>query len=252
MTFDQQVMQGLREAGLTDKEAEFYLTTLSLREPTVAEVARTLGVSRTGGYDLAAALQTAGLVQIVDSDRVSHRAGTKVLRAADPQVLVARARERQLRLEQLMPKLRDLSSNNEPHAQYFQGLNAMRVALLDVLNWQCQLAGILSMRDLHETVGRETMDTFITERSRLGMGLRVIRSPERDEDSLWPTSMTDRRVLRAAPLGYVYTASMYIGDENILILSTREEGFALKITSRQFSLMQQHIFDVVWEMSTPV
>lgn len=244
-----ELREGLREIGFMDRETDVYIAILQHREPTVAEIAKSVGFSRTSVYDAVSNLVNADLVQFVDSDRVSRRAGTKVLRAADPSVLRARERERERKVEQLVTDLQEFKRTNSPHAQYFQGVHAMRTALFDILNWNCQLCGILSMRDLHETVGREAMDDFIAARAKQGMGLRVVRSQERDEPGTWPTSGADRRLLRSAPKSYTYTASMYIGDSDVLMLSTRSEAFALKISSRDFAQMQQHIFDIVWGMS---
>jgi len=248
---DPALVAQLVAAGLSDREARLYLTVLAVTDPTVSEIARLLGTNRTGVYDTVRSLEQKSLVQLVDSDRVSHRSGTKVLRAADPTMLLARHRRDGLTLERLVPELRRLSVHNEPHAQYFQGVYAMRTALLDILDWGCPLRGILSMRDLYETVGRDAMDTFIAERARRGMSLRVVRSRERDEEGEWPTSDHDQRILRRAPTSYVFTSSMYIGDENILLLSSPAEAFALKLSSRQFALTQQHLFELLWTMSEP-
>lgn len=241
----------LTSFGLTSREAQLYVTVLALAEPTVAEVAQMLGLNRTGAYDAMTGLAQKDLIQFVDSDRVSHRAGTKVLRAADPGILLARHRRGQVALEQLVPHLRGVSVHNEPHAQYFQGIQSMQTALMDILNWDCELRGIISMNDLHETVGVAAMDAFIAERARLGMELRVVRSRARDVPGRWPSSDEDRRELRWAPSDYVFTSTMYIGARDVLLISSPADTFALKISSKEFAVAQRHLFELLWARSDP-
>jgi HTH-type transcriptional regulator, sugar sensing transcriptional regulator len=239
----------LAEAGLDPKEAKFYLATLTMDGPTVARAAEAAGVSRTNAYDIAKRLAHRGLISMVEGG-VAGR-GRTVLRAADPQHLLNEWSERRQALERLVPRLRAMHAKGgaAPRSRYLEGAGGIRTALFETLDWPSPLRGILSMRDLMAVPGATAMREYIDGRRERQLWLNVIRSPENDYASGWPTSEVDLRRTRYAPAGYLFTMTSIIGQDAVAMISSTRENFALIIESAEYAEMQGNLFEVLWAAS---
>lgn len=237
----------LVDAGLDPKEAKFYLAVLTLRAPSVAQAAETAGVSRTNAYDITKRLVHRGLLSIVESET----GGRAVLRAADPQHLLDEWNQRKVALERLVPQLRAIHAKGgaTPRSRYLEGAGGIRTALFETLDWPSPLRGILSMRDLMTVPGATAMEEYIEQRCARGIWLNVVRSPEKDYDSGWPSSEKAYRRTRYAPAGYIFTMTMIIGTDAVAMLSSTRENFALVIESAEYAEMQSNLFEVLWSAS---
>lgn len=247
------IWQQLVDLGIEPRSARFYLTLLGMREPTVAEVAKASNISRTSAYDIVASLTQRGLVDLRDSTRVQRRVGTKVLRANDPDRLLSDWHQKKRILDDVVPRLRSIhgKAGPFPRTSYFEGADGIREALFGTLNWRCNMYGILSMADLHSVVGEAAMADYIRERIRHKIFLKVVRSREKDTFPGWLTSKAEYREARWAPPSYVYTMTTFIGTDTVVMLSSSDEDFALKIESPEYATMQRNLFEVLWSVSEP-
>jgi len=237
----------LADAGLDPKEAKFYLATLSLDGPTVARAAEAAGVSRTNGYDIAKRLAHRGLISLVEGGS----GGRTVLRAADPGHLLDEWGQRRQALERLVPRLRAMHAKGgaAPRSRYLEGAAGIRTALFETLDWPSPLRGILSMRDLMAVPGSIAMREYVAGRRERGLWLNVVRSPEKDYASGWPSSAVDLRRTRYAPAGYLFTMTLIIGADAVAVISSTVENFALVIESAEYADTQRNLFEVLWTAS---
>lgn len=245
----------LVEAGLDPKEAKFYLAVLTMDAPTVAQAAEAADVSRTNGYDIAKRLAHRGLLSLTEAGPAGSaaRRGRTVLRAADPQRLLDEWHQRRHTLEGLVPQLRAVHAKGgaAPRVRYLEGAGGIRTALFETLDWPSPLRGILSMRDLLTVPGDGAMREYIDARRRRSLWLDVVRSPEKDYAYGWPSSETDLRRTRHAPPGYLFTMTMIVGERAVVMISSKQENFALIIESAEYAQMQGHLFDALWSVSRP-
>lgn len=246
--------QELVNAGLEPKEARFYLAVLDMRRPTVAEAADRAKVSRTNAYDITKRLMHRGLVSITEIASTGKPSGRSrgVLTANDPGLLLEEWQERHQILDDLVPKLKAMRAKggSQPRVRYLEGANGIRSALFETLNWPTPLRGILSMKDLLSTPGEAAMDEYIEERRQREISLRVVRSPEKDYEHGWPTSAAHFRESRYAPPEYIFTMTMIIGQDEVAVMSSRRENFAMMIESAEYAQMQTNLFEVLWFTSS--
>lgn len=94
--------------------------------------------------------------------------------------------------------------------------------------------------------GRDAMAQYIAERVRRGLGLRVLRSPQRETADIWPTSSEELRELRHAPPGIDLGMTMYIHDDKVTYLSSKRENHALVIESRDLAALNRAMFEGLW------
>lgn len=246
--------QELVDAGLEPKEARFYLAVLDMRRPTVAEAAERADVSRTNAYDISKRLVHRGLISITEVGPNGKPAGRGrgVLTANDPAHLIEAWAERKEVLDSLVPKLRAMRAKggSQPRIRYLEGAGGIRTALFETLGWPAPLRGILSMKDLLSVPGQSAMNEYIQGRRDRQLWLRVVRSPERDYERGWPTNPEDYRESRYAPAEYIFTMTMVIGRDEVAVMSSRRENFAMMIESAEYAQMQANLFEVLWSASS--
>jgi sugar-specific transcriptional regulator TrmB len=244
----------LEQAGLDPKEAQLYLAILALGQPTVAQAAQAAQVSRTNAYDVVRRLTQRGLVTVTEIGPTGERAGRGrgVLRATDPEQFLTEWRARGNVLRELVPRLKAVMSTetSRPRVRYLEGQTGITAALWETLTWGVPLKGILSMMDLLQVPGRQTMEEYIAKRRDLGITLNVVRSPEKETEDLWPSHEQDLRDVRFAPPEHVFTMTMIIGSDSVAVISSRRENFAMMIDSREYAELQSGLFGSLWSAST--
>lgn len=99
--------------------------------------------------------------------------------------------------------------------------------------------------------GREFMETYISRRIQAGIGLRVIRSKPKDIQEYWPTNSQSLRELRYTPQDMIFTMTMYMYDNKVSLISSAKENFGVLIESEEFNQSIQHLFEALWQISTP-
>ena len=238
--------RGLEALGLDEREQRFYLAALQLGDASINSVAVRAGVSRTNGYDLAARLEQRGLLT---QEVVS---GTKVVSARDPVLLLAQlARQKEL-LEDLVPTLRSLYNSRpfKPRIHFYDGVDGVRTVLWNTLTTSSgPLIGMLSMHELDESPGRQTMERYIAERVRRGISLRVLRSKNRESREIWPSSTAELRELRYVPDDVDISMTMYVHDHVVSYISSKSENFGLVIESKEIAALQRSMFGALWSIS---
>ncbi len=250
------MLEELAELGLGTREARFYLAVLALGRCTVAQAASHSGTSRTSGYDLAKRLVERGLLRTIDFGVEGHHRDGRMseLVAADPTQLLTEADRRRQIVDSLIPQLRaiQMSAKARPKVRHLEGVNGIREALMETLEWPSPLRGIFSMKDLFAVPGEDTLDEYVRARQERSLTLHVVRSIERDIPARWQSSETEFRVARHAPAGSVFTMTTIIGESSVAIVSSRREAFAMMIDSNEYAQTQANLFDVLWGVSVPI
>lgn len=240
----------LIQLGLDEREASFYLQVLKTDHPTVAKVAAASGISRTSGYDITRRLSQRGLVSATEASRTDSRSRIEI-EASDPEYLLMEWEARKQLLEQLVPELRAMhrKARQAARARYLEGSAGIVGALAQSLEWNTPLRAILSMKDLFQVPGKEAINQFVANRIQRKIALRVIRSREHDADAIWSSDEREFRDARFAPSSYLFTMSMLIGLESVVLISSYTENFALIIDSTEFAEMHSNLFEILWQSS---
>ncbi len=242
------LVQVLTDLELQETEGRFYLAALELGQAPVREIASKAEISRTNAYDVHARLLEQGLVTQVPG----AQGKTMLVSAQPPEHLLSLCDERRRRLNAIMPELQSLHSGSiyKPRVRFYEGADGIRTVLEETLTCRSkQLRGILSMSDLFLATGRSWMEDLVRRRIEAGVFLRVVRSPVKDFENVWPESQKDLRELRFCPAESVFSMTTYIYDEKVAFISSRRENFALTIESAEFAATQRHLFEALWSTS---
>lgn len=242
------VAESLASMGIEGTEARFYLAALELGQARVRQIARKAGIGRTNAYDVLARLVHRGLV--TQAPRGGD--GKSYVVAEDPSRLVRMLDEQRESLAAVLPDLRSIYNHSSvrPRVRFYEGVEGIKHVLDDTLACRTKrLLGILSMGDLFNVPGRAAMQDYVQRRIKAAVGLKVLRSREKDVGDIWPTRVEDFRELRYVPPGMVFDMTMYIYDETVSIISSRRENFGMTIESSELARMQEHLFMVLWQAS---
>ena len=241
----------LTRLGLDRKEARFYLAALELGQASVRVIAERAGISRTNAYDVLARLLAKRTVTRVERGTSGPNQKFDVI-AEDPVRLVQHVADQRNVAEGILPDLHSIyrGSAVKPRVRLYEGLEGIRTVLYDTLNCRSKhLLGIMSMRDLLDVPGRAETEEYIRQRVKAGVSLRVLRSPEKDVDDIWPSGASDLREVRFTPPGVVFTMTTWVYDEKVAIVSSRRECFGMTIESEEFARMQENLFLTLWAVS---
>lgn len=122
----------LLELGLTLNEARVYLALLSLGEASVGEVTDRVKMHRSTVYDALERLIHKGVASYIVKNE------TKLFAPSDPDDLLNLLKEKELKLRQILPKLKlekSLAVKDKTSAQVFEGVKAFRIALEKLLDY---------------------------------------------------------------------------------------------------------------------
>lgn len=113
--------QTLMEIGMTKNEAEAYLALLELGPSTVVEIANKCKLHRPNIYDSLQKLMEKGIVSIIFKEKI------KYYQASDPSMLDKLLKEKELKLQGIMPDLYAIFNmkKTKSFANVYEGINAV-------------------------------------------------------------------------------------------------------------------------------
>lgn len=119
----------LMELGLTEGKAEIYLAVLNQGDCLVSTIAKVTGAHRTHIYDTLEKLSLKGLVNF------SIKENRKYYRVTNPERLLDNLKEKQEKIELLLPSLLQKAdaSKGEAVVELYKGVQGMKIILRDLL-----------------------------------------------------------------------------------------------------------------------
>ena len=252
----------LQEIGLSDKESATYLELLRHGTRSISFVAKKANLNRGTTYTILHQLAEKGLVKKTTKNKIM------CFSALEPQYLLDYLERQKRTIDEnkkkvsgILPQLEAMVNplGTRPQIEYFEGVEGARTAYEDSLTAKEKtLRAYLSLHDVGEFMGSWFLDKVTKERIKRGYTLNTIRTLEKDQSavaekfsiSAYPTNKKEKREVRFIKEELAFPATLYIYDEKILVISTKEEGFALIIESKELASMQRKLFDVMWNLSS--
>lgn len=236
----------LAELGLQKNKGVVYLACLATGPATTADIANQAKLPRTTTHEILQQLVSMGLISFVTKGR------TRIYTAEAPKKLRTLIKEKERKLEKILPQL-DLLTNvvgDKPTVKFYEGVEGVKTVFEDTLHVENKvLRGILSMHDLYETPGKNYMDDYVTRRVGAGIKLQVIRSVSKEVEETWPASTEENRELHYAPEDMVFPMTMYLYDDKVGLIGTKQENFGMIIESKDFFKTQSNLFEAFWQIT---
>lgn len=240
----------LREQWLSTKEANIYMTSLSLGRASVGTIARKSGENRVTTYSVINTLVQKWYINEIQKNKV------KYYTAIHPNLLEKKAEEKLEKLKKYLPELALLDINS-----------AQNKAKVEIFEW---LDGLIRMCDefyaqteyIHVFLGADTMDpwfkdymdnVFIPRRIRAGIPIDVISSGTQANQFYVDTAKTSvRRVVSIDEPFFELSGElfMYAPGRMALCLYSSDELLWIKIDSDHLYKSLYSIFQLIWKLKT--
>jgi len=252
------INDSLVQAGLSDKEAAMYMTLLRSGLKPISFLATRAEMNRGTAYVILHSLMEKGLAV------KSAKRNMQYFAPKHPEHLLHFLEHKQQELEgsktQLKVVMQSLVSITNPNVtrptiEFFDGQEGMRSVLEDTLTAKdFVLSSFLSIADIIEAVGGEFFNAYTTKRVKKGYHLKAIRAQEKDLAAItrdasakrYLSSIEEKREIRYVNADLMFPISMYMYDNKLAVISSKEENFALIIESKELVDMQKKLFNILW------
>ncbi len=252
--------QLLSSIGLSDKEVDVYLALLEFGTRSSSFIVKKTKLSRGTAYFLLHSLLEKGLVSKSSKGSVQH------FSPLHPQQLQEYLKRRQAALKKVEEEVGDsmgmfMSLLNplatRPKIEFFEGVEGAQRVLDDALKSKEKLIrGFFSLIDFVEFLGTDFLARYTQKRIDKGYTAHVIRTKEKDKEAIkknvpikgHSTSKKERRTVKFVDEDLAFPMSVILYDNKVALISSKEEGFALRIESQEFTSMMKKIFDLLWKL----
>lgn len=231
-------IEKLKEIGLSDSEANVYLSLLKLGEATVAEISKDSGLHRTNIYDSLEKLKEKGLVSYLSKEN------KQFFRAADPENVLNYLKEKEESIEKYIPKLKELQTKIKEKitVEIFKGKQGMKSALKDILIKKEEVIGFSVAGQLRKYLP-EFAEYYFREQTKHKIKHKFIYTAETAKP---PSKYYEIKILSKEFSGT--TISICYGDV-ILDLIWEPELIAIKIQSKQLADNFRKHFQLLWKQA---
>lgn len=238
------ILHTLQKLGLTKKEAQVYLTLLSLGKVTGYEVAKKSALDRSTTYFLLRSLRAKGLVLQAPHGSKQHFV------AKNPQTFIDEKKEVLTSAEAILPQLMKMCHHNHgPQTLHFEGEDCAKESLLYVLDRAATKEVIAFISHTPGGPTKEVVESVNTSHElvmRHGMTFRGV-APYVDEQ-IYLFRPTDRfaKDIRLLPIEQFNLKSSFLIVDNFVRILTRSRGVSVVIENDEIADIGRDIFATLW------
>jgi HTH-type transcriptional regulator, sugar sensing transcriptional regulator len=241
------MIKRLIELGLTQKEADVYLTLLQSGDATADQLAKSAKLNRSTTYVQIKQLTEYGLVS-------TFKRGKKTFFAAEsPNNLlrILEQRKQQItnqeqEISQLVPELLKLygSSVDRPVVRVFEGkegLVSMRNSILE--SGTKSMLAAFSFDSMAKIFSTDEMMAFSTKRANKKIKSRLMYKKTGEDILVVPP----QEVKRVNEKEYPFGADVYIYNDTVSFASTQDQIVGVSITNADIAKTMRMLYETVWK-----
>lgn len=257
---DLKLAQSLQQFGLSKNESAIWLYLLQNGSRGTSWIAKHLKLNR-GTTHLV-------LTQLIEKRLVTQieRKGRSEFLACEPHELgrIVKKEEEQIKtrravFEQILPvlsKIRVSEKHQDPSIKHYSGVDGARKVLCETLKTKEMLFRMyISLYDIIDYVGEDFFRQFTQDRINRGYSARIISLESKDDlaskffnTADYGPSERDRRHIKYLDSSISYPTTMYIVDNKICVISSKDEDYSMIVESDELSSFQRQIFDLLWNL----
>lgn len=242
----------LASAGLSEKESSMYLTLLQSGMQPISILSKKAKLNRGTGYVILHSLLAKGLIV------KTVKKGVQYFASLDPQQLVRYVDHQEKALKHSRAELQASMGlfsalmhplSAKPKIEFFDGQAGAHFVLDHTLTAKEKtLRAFIAPNDVSAFVGREYLSSYADRCAKAGYALNVLNAKEGASHLM--ASKREKREIREVPGDTAFPMTMFMFDDMLAVISSKNEGFSLLIQSQKLVGMQKMIFDLLWATHT--
>ena len=231
--------EALKELNLSDKEVKVYLSLLMLGQSAVNAVAKKANLNRVTTYDVLKSLLERGFVSYVIISGVKH------FEAVDPSKFLDSLREKQEKIEAVLPELKAVKASltKKPQIEMFEEINGLKSIFNDILkeNKETWFIGDPKMLDALQFY----FPHFIKQKRKQGIFSKVITYD----------CKAMRKYKKQAPKKYIHMrfikekidmTKIFYGDKVAFLTFKEKNSIGILINNKAIADTERKLFDILW------
>jgi len=248
----------LTTLGINKEETETYLSLLETGPTTVGKLSQRINKPRPSLYGFLKRLQEKGLVT------ESSKFGTKSFMAEPPekinllfQQLIDKLQKGQKDYQKIIPELkkRDVSGPSTPKLKLYEGEDALKSILRDVLIYsEKEFLTFWPPKPMIEVISSEFFRYFQEkkiEKDIFARALWPLKQRVDFKDYPWLQSNPEqKREIRFFPKEIDFSMGFMIYGTKVAFISSKKENFGFIIESQEFAEMLKSLFEFFWNNSS--
>jgi len=227
----------LKETGLQEGEITVYLALLKLKDSTATQITQYTGLHRSHIYDLIEKLREKGLVSFVIKNNV------KYFRASSPTKILDYIKEKEVKIEKILPELISLSKEKEEdiRVEIYKGKEGIKTILNDLLKEgeDYILFGHLRFEEILpiyiEQFVRLADKKKIKERAILEKGVKIIP--------------TKRHEYKHISKEYLFPNANIVYGNKVAIFVWQKPYYILFIENKDLAQSYKTHFNLLWKIA---
>ena len=241
------LLETIKSLGLTDYEAQVYLTALSLGPTTVLDIARKSDIHRTTVYAVVDSLRLKGLIH-------AEAYGLKTKFVADsPEKLELALERKRGELNEALPQLMSLynRAGSESSFKIYDGLEAVKSvynSLIEDLKPHEEYCAVTDHGPWID-LDHDFFIQFLERRAELRLNQRILlQDTERAEESK-KLERNYNEHIRILPKSVKLNTNLVITPRKIVMHALQQPVSAVVLTEKSFIKMQKEFFEIMWTAS---
>lgn len=235
----------LQNFGLTSKEADVYLASISLGPTTILKIARTAQIKRTTAYSVIESLKQKGLINI------EIRGFKQFFVAENPEKLESIFESRKQQFKDSLPELLALYNlkGQESLIKYYEGLESIKgiyeQLLKEIKPHENYL--VTGAQDQWYNLDPDFFQKFIQKRAKLPINIRMLFTDSKIAREHKKDSQNYNEKIKILPADTSLTTNLVITPQKVVIHQLIPPVMAIVIENPSIVKMHQELFEIIWK-----
>jgi len=234
----------LRELGFSQNESRVYLALLELGCCNVGKIANKSRVHRTNVYDALEGLSRKGLVSSVLKENI------KFYEAINPDNLVNLLREKENKLNQILPHLKLKHTQKRELVKSFEGIQAIKNIFNNFISYKSTIYTYGTPREAVKQLGIPFLSHFHKKRIAKKVWMMHIYNEDAKDrvDYLNKLPYTGAKYL---PKEFNTSATTRVCGDEVVITHYTNPPLTIQINNKELAEIYRKYFWLLWKLSYP-
>ncbi len=250
-----ELKNALAEYGLSEKEANVYLTMLELGPASVQDIAKKAGVNRATTYVMIESLKRRGLMSTFEKGKKTMFVAENPERLRKlAEVEMRQAQEKEDRLKQALPQFLALfhsAQSQKPVVRYFEGEEGVRTCREVMMQSHGEIINFVAVNEMSARVAK--MDERSRHEYARKMHGRILFAVKPGTEApLFDKTNWKLRELPYQNAPFTGETLLFDNDKSMIIVISDEKPMAFLVESREVFDILKALFEAAWHQGKPV